>query len=126
MSQSPQALSPRVEEGTDGVVVRFTGGSFALTKGNALVLAGLLRRLAPEVGGRELVLDFGNVAFVSSAGLDVLIGLQNRLRAVGKRLALRDLDDAVYEVFESTRLTTLFDIRRAGPGQPLAGRPDRG
>ncbi len=109
MPPSPQALSPHVEEGTDGVVVRFTGGSFALTRRNALVLDALLRRLAREAGGRELVLDFSNVTFVSSAGLGVLLRLDDRLRAAGRRLALRDLDGAVHELSEVPRLTTLFD-----------------
>jgi anti-anti-sigma factor len=114
-----------VQEGADGLVIRFTGGSLALTQDNALVLDGLLRHVAVEAGGRDLVLDFSNVALVSSAGLGVLVGLHNRLRDAGGRLVLRDLDNAVYEVFEATRLTRLFDVRRtaptAGPGQPPPG-----
>jgi anti-anti-sigma factor len=120
-----EPFSPRVQEGADGLVIRFTGGSLALTQDNAFVLDGLLRRAAAEAGGRDLVLDFSNVTVVSSAGLGVLVGLHNRLRAAGGRLVLRDLDNAVYEVFEATHLTLLFDVRRAapagGPGQSPPG-----
>jgi len=121
MPQLPQPLSSRVEQRADDVVVRFTGGSLSLTEGTALVLDGLLRRVAAECGGRELVLDFSNVVFVSSAGLGVLLGLHNRLQAAGGSLVLRDLDDTVYEVFEVTRLTTLFDVRRAAPADRPPG-----
>jgi anti-anti-sigma factor len=106
-----------VDHGADCAVIRFTGGNLALTEDNALVLDGLLQHAA-EAAGRDLVLDLSNVAFVSSAGLRLLVGLHNRLRAAGRRLALRDLDRDVYEVFEVTRLTTLFDVRRAAPAPP--------
>jgi anti-anti-sigma factor len=107
-----------VDHGADCAVIRFAGGNLALTEDNAHVLDGLLQRAAAEAGGRDLVLDFSNVAFVSSAGLRVLLGLYSRLRADGRRLALRDLDRDVYGVFEVTRLTTLFDVRPSAPAPP--------
>ena len=108
MPPSLEPLSPRVQEGADGLVIRFTGGSLALTQDNALVLDGLLRHVAVEAGGRDLVLDFSNVTVVSSAGLGVLVGLHNRLRAAGGRLVLCWVSPGIVEVFKLTKLDKVF------------------
>jgi anti-anti-sigma factor len=103
------------EEDGDTTLIRFTGGSLALTEVNAFVLTGLPRCITREVGPHRLVLDLGNVALVTAAGLGALVRLHKMTRAAGGSLALHNLNDEVYEVFEVTRLTSLFDVRRAAP-----------
>jgi anti-anti-sigma factor len=112
MPRERQPCSTRAEDDDDRVFVRFTDGQFALTHENAGAFGELLHGAAEQAVGRQLVLDFSNVVFVSAAGLGALVRLHRKLRATGGSLALCDLDDLVYEVFEVTALTTLFEVRR--------------
>lgn len=104
-----------VEAGDDALLVRLTDGHLALTDENVLSLETLLASLADRTAGRQLVLDFSNVELITSTALDALVRLHLRLRDSGGGLAVRDLSDNVYEVFEVSRLVNLFDVRRALP-----------
>jgi anti-sigma B factor antagonist len=101
-----------VETGQETTIIRFARGHLALTEENVSRLETLLGALTDQGNQRKLVLDFANVDFVSSAALDTLVRIHRRLRASGGCLALRDLNDNVYEVFEVTRLVNLFDVGR--------------
>lgn len=52
-------------------------------------------------GVTALVLDFGEVNYVSSAGLRVLLSLQKKMTAKGE-MKLINVNDAVSDVFEVT------------------------
>jgi len=65
-----------------------------------------------EVQQTQLSLDFGQVRFVSSLGLAMLLQLNKRLTARGRRLALVNLQPHVYEVFSVTHLNTVLDVRQ--------------
>lgn len=58
----------------------------------------------------NLVLDFRNVRFLSSAVLGLLIRISKRVYERGGRLRLCNIDPRIYEVFKITRLTKVFDI----------------
>jgi anti-anti-sigma factor len=79
-----------------------------------------LTALVDDAGLRELCLDFGKVSYLTSTGLAKLVALHNRLRAEGGSLALCNVSPRIYELFEVTRLTQLFDVRPAG-GDPDGG-----
>jgi anti-anti-sigma factor len=113
MLRERDRLTVEVEVG-DEAVVRFTGSGLSLTEENARSLDRLLSAAAGEARGRNLVLDFSNVEFLSSAALDALVRLHLQLKAAGGRLAVRRLDDELYELFEVTRLTSLFEVCRGG------------
>src|SRR5262249_23009894 len=66
--------------------------------------------LAEGLSG-ELRLDFGTVAFLTSAGLEMLLTLRQRLQARGGRLQLCNVTPHVAEVFAVTRLERLFGLR---------------
>ncbi|NBX33571.1 MAG: anti-sigma factor antagonist [Planctomycetes bacterium] len=82
---------------------------------------------------RSLVLDFGDVSFVSSAGLRTLINLIKRTRTRGGTVWLAAVRPPVQQVFELSGLTSLFrsasargealrETATAGPGTaPVAG-----
>jgi anti-anti-sigma factor len=70
-----------------------------------------LLSLLGEGGQTVLALDFGNVSFVSSDGLAILLRLHKRLSADGRRLAVFNLRPHVYEVFSVTHLDTVLDVR---------------
>ena len=60
----------------------------------------------------NLILDFGNVRFLSSAVLGLLIRISKRVYEVEGRLKLCNINPKIYEVFKITRLTKIFDIHK--------------
>jgi anti-anti-sigma factor len=55
---------------------------------------------ATQAEVRRLLIDLANLAYVSSAGLRVLLLAAKRMRAAGGRIALCGLQPRVAEVFE--------------------------
>lgn len=60
--------------------------------------------------GANLVLDFTNVKFMSSAVLGLLIKFSKRVYEGGMKMALCGISPKIYEIFKITRLTKIFDI----------------
>ena len=58
----------------------------------------------------NLILDFRNVKFLSSAVLGLLIRISKRIYEHEGRLRLCNIDPKIYEIFKITRLTKTFDI----------------
>ena len=58
----------------------------------------------------RMVLDFGNVAHMSSSALGVLITLNKRVRERKGELRLCNIQPAIYEIFVITRLNEIFQI----------------
>jgi anti-sigma B factor antagonist len=64
-----------------------------------------------EQGGRmNLILDFQNVRFLSSAVLGLLIRVSKKIYENDGQLRLCNINPKIYEVFRITRLTKVFDI----------------
>ncbi len=59
----------------------------------------------------DLILDFTNVAYVSSAGLRVLLKLQKKQTAENTKLVVRNVSPEVMEVFEVTGFTDILTIQ---------------
>jgi anti-anti-sigma factor len=62
-----------------------------------------------DAGTRTLIVDFGAVDFVSSAGLRVLLATAKKLRPDGT-LRLYGLNDSVQEVFDVSGFSTIIPI----------------
>ncbi len=60
----------------------------------------------------KLILDFGNVRFLSSAVLGLLIRLSKRIYEKDGQLRLCNINPNIFEIFKITRLTTTFDIHK--------------
>jgi len=58
----------------------------------------------------NLILDFCNVRFLSSAVLGLLIRISKRIYQRDGQLKLCNINSKIYEVFKITRLTKIFDI----------------
>jgi anti-sigma B factor antagonist len=58
----------------------------------------------------NLILDFGNVRFLSSAVLGLLIRVSKRIYDRDGQLGLCNINPKIYEIFKITRLTKTFDI----------------
>jgi anti-sigma B factor antagonist len=67
--------------------------------------------LVEREGRKKIVLNFGNVEFLSSAALGKLIGFDKRAKQHGAELVLCNIRPEIYEVFAITKLTKLFVIK---------------
>ena len=63
-------------------------------------------------GEKQLILDFANVQFMSSAFLGLLVKVHKRVIEAGGTLQLYNLAPNLHKVFEITKLTKIFDIVR--------------
>ena len=60
----------------------------------------------------NLVLDFCNVRFLSSAVLGLLIRISKKVYERDGQLRLCNINPKIYEIFKITRLTRIFEIYR--------------
>src|ERR1700751_5053443 len=67
--------------------------------------------LVEREGRKKIVLNFGNVEFLSSAALGKLIGFDKRVKQHKAELILSNIRPEIYEVFAITKLTKLFVIK---------------
>ena len=61
-------------------------------------------------GHRQLLLNFGNVQYLSSAALGKLINLKKRVGAAGGKVKLCCIHPELKVVFKITRLDNVFEI----------------
>ena len=100
-----------VEDIGDVSLVRFT--SKRLLDPTEIQLVGMeLFRLVDELGRRHVILDLGNVEYVSSAALGKFITLNKKVQGKGGKLVMCNINDDIFEVFEITRLDRLFNIQK--------------
>jgi anti-anti-sigma factor len=100
----------------DVIVVRFAPPATSLDESTAQSLGEFISRLIDGGGPGRLIVDLGNVAYLSSLALGVFVGLHRRLKARGGQLTLRNLRASTYEVFDVTRLTRVLDVQRQEQG----------
>ena len=74
-------------------------------------LNGLIERHA---GGR-MIINFANVAHMSSSALGMLITLHKRMCEKKGQLRLCNIQPSIYEVFVITRLNEIFNIQPSVP-----------
>ena len=61
-------------------------------------------------GISALVLDFARVAYISSAGLRVLLSTQKKMNAAGGSLTIANAVPAVREVFDITGFSDILNL----------------
>lgn len=61
-------------------------------------------------GVNELVFDFGQLEYISSAGLRILLSAQKKISAAGGSMKLTGVNDSVKEVFEVTGFINILSI----------------
>ncbi|MFG2006375.1 STAS domain-containing protein [Spirillospora sp. NPDC048911] len=66
-----------------------------------------------ETGGLHLVVDLGDVTFLDSTGLGVLVGIYHRLRARDGSMSFMGVNDRVRRVFHVTQLTKIFVLHHS-------------
>ncbi|MDR1194738.1 MAG: STAS domain-containing protein [Peptococcaceae bacterium] len=58
----------------------------------------------------DLILDFKETAYISSAGLRVVLTAQKKMKALGLELSLRNVKQQILEIFELTGLAGVIKI----------------
>jgi two-component system, OmpR family, response regulator len=104
----------------DVTVVHFAGSRVSLDEVTLPGVCAQLDTIAEQSHPSRLLIDFGNVDYVSSKALGVVVTLHKELLAAGRRLTLGNLSPPVYDVFAVTRLDTFLDLWPAKPGSQLA------
>lgn len=66
-----------------------------------------LKEVLPEV--EDLVFDFGGLKYISSAGLRLILTTQKTMNQQGS-LVIRNVNDMVMEIFETTGFTDILTI----------------
>jgi anti-sigma B factor antagonist len=107
---------PHMSEGVPGdvTVIRFTGHKVALDDEALDHIHDELLALADGPRESDLVLDFGNIEYLSSTALGTLVCLHKKLLARGRHLTVWNLSPQVHEVFSVTGLDKYLDARLAG------------
>jgi anti-sigma B factor antagonist len=109
-SQPPRRRRLELEELGDVTVVSFTDRKI-LDEQNIQIIGDQLFSLVDEQGRKKILLNFGNVEYMSSAALGKLITLNKKVNTAGGRLVLCNIDPQIREVFEITKLDKLFVIK---------------
>ena len=98
-----------IEEVGDVTIARFIDKKI-LDETNIQIIGNQLFGLVEEDGRANIVLDFSNVEYLSSAALGKLITMDKKVKAARGKLRLCSIRPEIYEVFTITKLNKLFKI----------------
>lgn len=105
-------IKPRisVEYVKNATIVTFTDEKILEENDIKSLQESIMSVIESAPGGINLILDFCNVRFLSSAVLGLLIRISKRIYENEGKLMLCNINPKIYEVFKITRLTKVFDI----------------
>ena len=98
-----------VESGMDVTIVTFTEERI-VDEEQIRVLQESFGPIIEKNEEKELILNFVNVKFMTSALLGLLVRIHKKVCESGGRLRLSNLDPNLHKVFEITQLTKVFEI----------------
>jgi anti-sigma B factor antagonist len=106
-----EKIKPRigVKYAENATVLAFTDEKI-LEENDIKSIQGSIMSVVDETKGGNIILDFGNVKFLSSAVLGLLIRISKKIYEQNGQLRLCNINQRIYEVFKITRLTQIFDI----------------
>jgi len=108
MSQGPRRLL-RLEN-VDGITVVSFVDNKIVTEEQIQEVGEQLYSLVEDEGHKNILLNFGNVQYLSSAALGKIITLKKKVSAVKGKLKLCCIQKDLLEVFRITRLDHVFEI----------------
>ena len=105
------AIKPNinVEYTGNATIMRFTDEKI-LEEQDINALAESITSVIEQAERINLILDFSNVRFLSSAVLGLLIRISKRIYEGDGQLRLCNINPKIFEIFKITRLTKTFDI----------------
>lgn len=95
----------KVRPGKSGSVVELTG---TVNRGAKEGMETAYAEASQKPG--EILLDFGDVEYINSTGIAVIVGVLAMARAEGRAVGAVGLTDHYKEVFEITRLADFINI----------------
>ena len=106
-----EQLKPRisVQYIDNATVISFTDDKI-LEEKDIQALQASVMSVIEQANTINLILDFGNVRFLSSAVLGLLIRISKKVYEHDGKLRLCNINQKIYEIFKITRLTKIFDI----------------
>ncbi len=106
-----EKIKPRisVKYAENATIVAFTDEKI-LEENDIKSIQQSIMSVIAETKGGNVILDFENVKFLSSAVLGLLIRVSKKVYEQDSQLRLCNINPRIYEVFKITRLTQIFDI----------------
>ena len=98
-----------VEYADKATIIAFTNEKI-LEEKDILSLQASIMSVIEQAERINLILDFCNVRFLSSAVLGLLIRISKKVYERTGQLRLCNINPKIYEIFKITRLTQIFDI----------------
>ncbi len=79
---------------------------------DAITSAEFEKEVMPMIqqSGKPVLIDFGKLDYISSAGLRTLLIIAKEMKKVDKALALCCLNEAIMEIFSISGFQTIFSI----------------
>lgn len=104
-------IKPRisVEYAGNATIVTFTDEKI-LEEKDIQALQESIMSVIEQAEQINMILDFCNVRFLSSAVLGLLIRISKKIYERDGKLKLCGINPKIYEIFKITRLTKIFDI----------------
>ena len=104
-------IKPRisVDYAENATIVTFTEEKI-LEDRDVQALQESIMSVIEQADGINLILNFCNVRFLSSAVLGLLIRVSKKIYESDGRLGLCSINPKIYEIFKITRLTKIFNI----------------
>jgi len=99
----------KVEYGSEFTIVTFNDENI-LKEEQIRELQESLGPIIEKNKDNQMVMNFANVRFMTSAMLGLLIRVHKRVTEHGGQLRLCNLEPSIRKVFEITQLTKVFDI----------------
>jgi anti-anti-sigma factor len=115
MPTSPPHWCLEAQDSGSTLALRFAGRQVRLGEQHLRLADEYLFESGPEVGGRDVSLDLGNVECVASTALAGLVRLHSKLAAAEGHLRLDGVRPSLYELLEVTQLHRVLDIHKAEP-----------
>jgi anti-sigma B factor antagonist len=113
-SSDMQGSSPRLNVTTLGdIAVVELADRKILDEVNISEIGEQMNSLVADSDNPKLLVDFANVAHMSSSALGMLITLHKRIRQKEGELRLCNIQPSIYEVFVITRLNEIFEISQS-------------
>jgi anti-anti-sigma factor len=106
-------------------VIRFTGCTVSLDEGKLNRIQEEIFALAEEHRKSDLLLDFGNVEYLTSKALDALVRLRNELLVDGRHMAVGNVRSQIRERFTVAGLHKFLNLQLPEQEDEPATRNDR-
>jgi len=90
----------------DYLVIEFDGRLDAVTADDVETqINGMINH-----GNKNLILDFSNLTFISSLGLRVVLATLKKIKALGGKLRVCNMNEEITEVFDISGFNAIFSI----------------